>query len=148
MQLSLQCVCCKDGVLLVTNLHNILEHHSVCFLFTPGKLCDKPLLKETQIFPDRIFSGRNSENYSLARFANGGWCPRNSSAYLLIDLQREYHITRVVVMANKNQTKWSGSYLMKYSRDKTYKHDQKVNYLLFKRYFIMHFCIFEISNSF
>ena len=126
----------------------ILEHHHVCFLFTLGKLCDKPLLKETQIFPDRIFSGGNSQNYSLARFVNGGWCPWNFTAYLLLDLQREYHITRVVVMANKNQTKWSGSYLMKYSRDKTYKNHQKVNYLLLKRFFIMHLGIFEISNSF
>ena len=37
----------------------------------------------------------------------------------MIDLQKEYHITRVVVMGNKDQTQWSESYSMKYSHNKT-----------------------------
>ena len=39
--------------------------------------------------------------------------------YLTLDLRKEYHITRVVTMGNKDQTKWSESYSMKYSHDKT-----------------------------
>ena len=46
------------------------------------------------------------------------WCA-NSSSYLLLDLKNEYHITKVVIMGNKEQKKWSESYLLKYSHNKT-----------------------------
>jgi hypothetical protein len=93
-------------------------------IFTVGKVCDKPILKDVTTFPD--FSGSGSSNYRNARFSASGWCASGSTPYLLIDLKKEYHITRVVVMGNKDQTKWSGSYLMKYGHDKTYKESQKV----------------------
>jgi hypothetical protein len=37
----------------------------------------------------------------------------------MLDLLKEYHITRVVTMGNRDQTKWSETYLMKYSHDET-----------------------------
>ena len=49
-----------------------------------------------------------------------------SDPYLLLDLQKEYHITRVVVMGDKDQTEWSESYSMKYSRDTSYKNSEQV----------------------
>jgi hypothetical protein len=49
-----------------------------------------------------------------------------SDPYLLLDLQKEYHITRVVVMGDKDQTEWSKSYSMKYSRDTSYKNSEQV----------------------
>ena len=53
-------------------------------------------------------------------FFSDGWCPTESGdKYLKIDLQNEYRITRVVVMGDKNQTKWSGSYSVKYSHDES-----------------------------
>ena len=58
--------------------------------------------------------------YKEARFSSDGWCPTESGDnYLKIDLQNEYHITRVMVMGDKNQTKWSGSYSLKYSHDES-----------------------------
>ena len=93
-------------------------------IFIVGKVCDKPILKNVTTFP--VFSGSGSSNYSNARFSASGWCASGSTPYLLIDLQKEYHITRVVVMGNRRQTKWSGSYSMKYSHNRSYENSQKV----------------------
>ncbi|CAB4004016.1 receptor-type tyrosine- phosphatase epsilon-like, partial [Paramuricea clavata] len=99
------------------------------------KICDKPLLHERQrkyfleVFfaADKVFSGSGgSESYQNARFTKDGWCASMSGAYLLLDLQKEYHITQIVVMGNKDQTKWSESYSLKYSHDKTYKNSKKI----------------------
>jgi hypothetical protein len=93
-------------------------------IFIVGKVCDKPIIKNVTTFP--VFSGSGSSNYSNARFSASGWCASGSAPYLSIELQKEYHITRVVVMGNRDQTKWSGSYLMKYSHGKTHENSQKV----------------------
>ena len=37
----------------------------------------------------------------------------------MLDLQNQYHITQVVVMADVGEARWSGSYSLKYSHDKT-----------------------------
>jgi hypothetical protein len=37
----------------------------------------------------------------------------------MLDLQNQYHITQVVIMADAGQSKWSGSYSLKYSHDET-----------------------------
>ena len=97
-------------------------------IFTLGKLCDKPLLENTQIFPNQVFSGKGGRSqYHLARFANDGWCAWSSIYnYLSLDLQKEYHITQVVVMGNKDQTRWSKSYVMRYGHDITYQNSIKV----------------------
>jgi hypothetical protein len=86
-------------------------------IFTAGKICDKPLLNDTRIFPDQIFSGSGGSNYQNARFTASGWCVSSSGSYLLVDLQKEYHLTQIVIMADKEQTNWSTSYSMKYSHD-------------------------------
>ena len=94
-----------------------------------GKVCDKPLLNDARTFPYNVFSGSGSSSrykYARARITNVGWCPSMSDPYLLLDLQKEYHITRVVVMGDRNQTKWSESYSMKYSRDTSYKNSEQV----------------------
>ena len=90
-------------------------------LFTEGEICDKPLLEDIhRTFPNKVFSGSGGSNdYQNARFTGRGWCPSRSGSYLSLDLQKEYHITRVAVMGDRDQTKWSESYSMKYSHDKT-----------------------------
>ena len=91
-----------------------------------GKICDNPLLENKIAFPDQIFSGEGGSNYHHARFTGRGWCASGSGSYLLLDLQNEYHIARVVVMGDRNQTKWSKSYLLKYSHDKSYGNSEQV----------------------
>ena len=87
-------------------------------------MCDKPLLRNRRTIPNVVFSGSGDSNnsYKEARIYSSGWCPSGSGTiYLLLDLQKEYHITRVVVMADREQTKWSESYSMTYSHDTSYK---------------------------
>ena len=78
------------------------------------------------MFPNDVFSGNgNSNDYHQARFQMNGWCTSGteSNQYLLINLQREYHITRVVTMGDKNQTSWNDSYTLRYSREKAFIHN-------------------------
>jgi hypothetical protein len=74
------------------------------------------------MFPNAVFSGRGGSNdYHQARFYGDGWCSLGyGTEYLLINLQNDYHITRVVTMGNKQQTKWSNSYSLRYSRTETF----------------------------
>ena len=89
------------------------QNHSRFHLyFIIGKICENP------IEPQKI-SGRHSGNYNEASFKKMGWCGSGSAPYLLIDLGKEYHITRVVVMGNSEQTKWSESCSMRYSHSQT-----------------------------
>ena len=102
---------------------------------TVGKMCDKALLGDANTFPNSIFSGRGDSNntYKEARISRNGWCPsRPRTTYLLLDLQKEYHITRVVVMADRELTKWSDSYSMTYSHDKSYKNSEQVFLVVIK----------------
>jgi hypothetical protein len=92
-------------------------------IFTVGKICDDGLLLESihHTFPNKVFSGSGGSNdYDNARITGRGWCPSRSGSYLSLDLQKEYHITQVVVMGDKDQTKRSVSYSMKYSHNKTF----------------------------
>jgi hypothetical protein len=67
-----------------------------------------------------VFSGSGSSNFKDARFSGNGWCPAGSgNNYILLDLQKEYHIAQIVVMGNENQTTWSDSYSLKSSHNKT-----------------------------
>ena len=91
-------------------------NHIYCTGFIVGKVCDKPIASGA------TYSGSGSRNYNMTSFASSGWCASASSPYLFIDLRKEYHITRVVVMGNKDQTKWSESYLLRYSHDRTLVH--------------------------
>ncbi|CAB4005658.1 Venom prothrombin activator pseutarin-C non-catalytic subunit [Paramuricea clavata] len=95
---------------------------------TKCKICDKPLLNDKRTFPDSVFSGSGDlyRKYKYARITGGGWCPWRSDSYLLIDLHKEYHITRVVVMGDRDQTMWSRSYSLKYSHDTTYKNCEQI----------------------
>ena len=90
----------------------------IFFYFTnTGKICDNPLLQDTGTFPDSVFSGVGNE-YKDARITGGGWCPNTpSSVYLVIDLQKEYHITGVIIMPDKDQTKYSHLHYLEYRRD-------------------------------
>jgi hypothetical protein len=76
------------------------------------------LLQAVTTFPDSVFSGSGSSNYKNARITENGWCA-SKRKYLFLDLQKEYHITRVVVMGDRDQTKRSQSYSLKYSNDKS-----------------------------
>ena len=58
----------------------------------------------------------------MASFTSSGWCASGSRPHLLIDLQKEHHIRQVVVMGNKDQTKWSESYILRYSHRQTLVH--------------------------
>ena len=90
-------------------------HMNSCIIFIVGKVCYNPLSSAT-------FSGFGSKNYNMASFTSSGWCSSGSAPYLFIDLGNEYHITRVVVMGNKEQTKWSESYSLRYSHSQTLVH--------------------------
>ena len=104
-------------------------------IFTVGKLCDNPLLRDARTFPESLFSGSgdSSKRYKRARITGSGWCPSGSgTTYLLLDLQKEYHTTQVAVMADREQTKWSESYSMTYSHDKSYKNSIQVFLIVIK----------------
>ena len=91
-------------------------------------MCDKPLLlQDERTFADSVFSGNGSSGYSNARFTKDGWCTQTSrTKYLFIDLQKEYHITQVVTMGNKDQTKWGDQYAMTYGHDVSYSNIKQV----------------------
>ncbi len=100
-------------------------------------MCDNnQLLHNPNTLPDSAFSGSGDSNnkYKDARFSGHGWCPSGSSGttYLLLDLQKEYHITRVVVLADREQTKWSDSYSLKYSHDTTNEESTQVSMIVIK----------------
>ena len=111
---------CELSATVYLNNHDDIRLLSSFYIFTTGKVCDNPLLYNEDGFPDSVFtgSGDSSNKYKDARITKGGWCPSNySTAHLLLDLQKEHHIKQVVVMADKEQTQWSGSYSLEYSRD-------------------------------
>ncbi|XP_028410546.1 uncharacterized protein LOC114533243 [Dendronephthya gigantea] len=85
--------------------------------FVECKICDNQLLNNLNKFLHNIFGGNGGNSFHEARFTKGGWCSSTPGSYLTIDLQKEYHITRVVVMGDKDQTKWSESYSLKYSHN-------------------------------
>ena len=106
-------------------------------------MCDKPLLNYARAFPNNVFSGSGSGSgrynrykYAYARITNTGWCPSMSDSYLLLDLQKEYHITGVVVMGDRDQTKWSDSFSLRYSRDTTYTNSEQVFIIIIKYFAI------------
>jgi hypothetical protein len=86
----------------------------------PGTIWENPLLHDERIFPNQVFSGQGSSpDYQNARFTKVGWCSSTPGSYLLLDLQSEYHLTQVVVMGDKDQTKWSSSYSLQYSHSES-----------------------------
>ena len=93
-------------------MHDVatFHKHKVCYTFLLllylGKICDQPTIP---IIPaDHEASLKSS-----------GWCASGSVPFLLIDLGKEYHITRVITMGDRDQTKWSDSYSLRYSHDKS-----------------------------
>ena len=88
-------------------------------------MCDKPLLSDTIISPVYSGSGDRKNGYAKAGIKSSGWCASGPNSYLLLDLKNEYHITQVVVMADKEQTKWSSSYSFKYNRDEINYEDRR-----------------------
>ncbi|XP_028399358.1 uncharacterized protein LOC114522809 [Dendronephthya gigantea] len=113
--------CCVDLVPSTTFLN-------VNISYAEYKICDKPaLLQDESTFADSVFSGSGSSGYSNARFTKDGWCTQTPQThYLLIDLLKDYHITRVVTMGNKDQTKWSNQYTMTYSHDDSFSNSRQV----------------------
>ena len=116
--------CCAGFNLLPVRMHAVslnpiislpsrtqISTTALYYTFAVGKICDNPILnKSTSIF---------SENYNTSQFYSYGWCASGSTPYLMLDLGKEYHITRVVTMGDKDQTKWSESYTLKYSHKKS-----------------------------
>ena len=97
-------------------------------ILVAGKTCNKHLLRNQQSFPDSLFwgSGDPDNRYARARITDKGWCASGSGTYLSLNLRNEYHITDIFVMGDKEQTKWSGSYLLSYSHDTSYQHSKEV----------------------
>ena len=83
-------------------------------IFIVEKICEKPLLQNTRTFPDDVFSGSGGSNYQNARLTEAGWCASGSRPYLLINLQKEYHLTQVVVITHNTQR--SSRYSLTYRR--------------------------------
>lgn len=109
-------------------------------ILVAGKMCEKQLLRNKQAFPDSLFSGSGDPDsiYARARITDKGWCASGSGAYLSLNLRNEYHRTDIFVMGDKEQTKWSGSYLLNYSHDTSYQHSKKVfKVMIALRYFIL-----------
>ncbi len=100
-------------------LFNLITYCTWCghFLII-GKTCDKPIL---QNLTNSLFSGSGgSGDYEQVKFYNDGWCATGSGAkHLLIDLQDEYHITRVLTMGDRNQTMWSESFTLTYNHNES-----------------------------
>ena len=93
----------------------VLPSSCYCFL-NLGKICDKPVLKN---LAKSAFSGSGeSGDYEQGKFYNDGWCTTESE-YLSIDLQNEYHITQVVTMGDRNQTKWSDGFTLTYNHNES-----------------------------
>ncbi|XP_028414291.1 uncharacterized protein LOC114537447 [Dendronephthya gigantea] len=90
------------------------------------QICDKPIITGQNTFPKPTFSGNGTSDYTLARMDKRGWCSGNGDEYLEIDLQKEYNIFQIVVAADENQAKWSGSYSLKYSRNTSYENSIKI----------------------
>ena len=107
-------------------------------------MCNKQLLRNQQSFPDSLFwgSGDPDNRYARARITDKGWCASGSVTYLSLNLRNEYHITDIFVMGDKEQTKWSSSYLLSYSHDTSYQHSKKVfKVMIALRYFL--YCLYE-----
>ena len=105
----------------------VLQPYFLYFGFVLDEKCENSLVKGTRIFPVRAFSGRDSPNYYLTRFAKTGWCPWSSTPYHIFDLRKKFHITRIMVMTKRSQAKWSqSSYVMEYGHDKTYQNSLEV----------------------
>ena len=112
--------------LTIVRIICIIFNDIYCVGFIVGKVCDKPIVSNA------TFSGSGSTNYSMSSFASSGWCASGSEPYLFIDLRKEYHITRVVVMGNTDQTKWSESYLLRHSHNRTLVHQSTSIKVLFR----------------
>ncbi|XP_028402430.1 uncharacterized protein LOC114525366 [Dendronephthya gigantea] len=117
---------CYDAPLTDSCCVHLYPYTATSTVYAPYvtcKICENPLLQNKTKFPNAVFSGSGSTDntkYKEARFSSDGWCPTESGdKYLKINLQNEYHITRVMVMGDKDQTKWSGSYSLKYSHDES-----------------------------
>ncbi|XP_028402594.1 receptor-type tyrosine-protein phosphatase F-like isoform X2 [Dendronephthya gigantea] len=113
--------CCVHLVPSTTNSSGYIP-------YAECKMCDKPaLLQDETTFADSVFSGSGSSGYSNARFTKDGWCTQTPQThYLLIDLLKDYHITQVVTMGNKDQTKWSDQYTMTYSHDDSFSNSRQI----------------------
>ncbi|CAB4007475.1 uncharacterized protein LOC110250238 [Paramuricea clavata] len=112
----------QSGTSCCIHLQPSISNSSTTIPDVKCKICDKPLLHDANTFPDSIFSGSGdlNNNYKHARITKSGWCPLGTGTrYLMLDLHKQYHITKVVVMADIEQASWSGSYSLKYSHDKT-----------------------------
>ena len=119
----------SSGTSCCAHLEPSTSTTSIRIPYVRCKICNNPLLHNATAFPDSVFSGSgdSSNKYKDARITKGGWCPSESgSTYLLLDLQKQYHVTQAVVMADKKQTKWSGSYSLKYSHDTSYKNMEPI----------------------
>ncbi|CAB4004623.1 Receptor-type tyrosine- phosphatase F [Paramuricea clavata] len=109
-----------NGTSCCVNLQRNTTTSIVNLPYAICKICDNPLLQNVTTFPDSVFSGSGSSNFKDARFSGNGWCAAGSgNNYILLDLQKEYHIAQIVVMGNENQTTWSDSYSLKFSHNKT-----------------------------
>jgi hypothetical protein len=91
---------------------------SFASIFTLGKICNKPLLQNARTFPDNVFSGSGGSNYQNARLTRAGWCASGSKPFLSINLQKEYHLTKVVVITDTTQR--SSTYSLTYRRAGTW----------------------------
>ena len=99
-----------------------------------GTICDNQLLNDDNIFLNSNFGGNGGSSFHKARFTKTGWCSSTPGSYLTIDLQNEHNITQVVVMGDKDQTKWSGSYSLKYSHDESLVDSSRAVQVSFKEY--------------
>ncbi|XP_028402587.1 phosphatidylinositol phosphatase PTPRQ-like [Dendronephthya gigantea] len=118
----------SNGTSCCVHLVPFTTTSNVNISYVKCKMCDKPaLLQDETTFADSVFSGSGSSGYSNARFTKDGWCTQTPQAhYLLIDLLKDYHITQVVTMGNKNQTKWSDQYIMTYSHDNSFSNSAQI----------------------
>ena len=89
------------------------------------KICNKPLLTCARTFANKVFSGKGGSDYQNAKFSRSGWCAPTLGTYLLLDLHKEYHITHVALLGNRDQTMWSSSYAMQYSHAETLVHESR-----------------------
>ena len=92
-------------------------------LFIAGSICDRPMLKDAQKFPNSSFTASASlEDHSASdgRISSvSSWCApvSNEKHYLQVDLGRLYVIYNFVTFGDSTSLKWVTSFNLNYTVD-------------------------------
>lgn len=100
----------NDRVLITLNIGEVCPHNTI--------------IQDKTVYSSNAF---RKYNFTKARFGENGWCTKNGEEeYLLIDLEKEYQITRVVTMGDRDlQKKWIGMFTFTYSPNRKFENKEE-----------------------